>query len=163
MMAGLGIIRKNNFFYTKKGSFVELVGYVIDQKAWCHHVPDIRPCAESCHLCQTHCPSGALKGPFTMSRWQCVSFIIVPLPKENSLRAEVIRTAVLGFVGVTAARTPVPIIGSMTGIKATPIPDWKNWLPSCSQKNYWRNQIHSSKRRSYLIRTIISLRTKPKH
>ncbi|MCI5532971.1 MAG: epoxyqueuosine reductase, partial [Caecibacter massiliensis] len=25
MMAGLGIIRKNNFFYTKKGSFVELV------------------------------------------------------------------------------------------------------------------------------------------
>ncbi|NMK38180.1 epoxyqueuosine reductase [Megasphaera elsdenii] len=75
MMAGLGIIRKNNFFYTKKGSFVELVGYVIDQKAWCHHVPDIRPCAESCHLCQTHCPSGALKGPFTMSPLECVSFI----------------------------------------------------------------------------------------
>lgn len=75
MMAGLGIIRKNNFFYTKKGSFVELVGYVTDQKAWCHHVPDIRPCAESCHLCQAHCPSGALKGPFTMSPLECVSFI----------------------------------------------------------------------------------------
>lgn len=62
-------------YWLGKYRFVELVGYVIDQKAWCHHVPDIRPCAESCHLCQTHCPSGALKGPFTMSPLECVSFI----------------------------------------------------------------------------------------
>lgn len=75
MMAGLGIIRKNNFLYTEKGSFIELVGYVIDEECLMQHTPKLRPCADTCHLCQQNCPSKALKGPFTMSPLECVSFI----------------------------------------------------------------------------------------
>ena len=32
MKAGLGIIRKNNFFYTESGSYNNLFGYVIDKE-----------------------------------------------------------------------------------------------------------------------------------
>lgn len=75
MMAGLGIIRKNNFLYTEKGSFVELVGYVIDRSCTFRQTTSLKPCAETCNLCQRNCPSGALKGPFTMNPFECVSFI----------------------------------------------------------------------------------------
>lgn len=74
-MAGLGIIRKNNFLYTDKGSFVDLVGYVIDRRCTLRQTPTLRPCAEKCNLCQKNCPSGALKGPFTMNPFECVSYI----------------------------------------------------------------------------------------
>ena len=36
-MAGLGIVRKNNFLYSEKGSYLELVGYVIDQECELYH------------------------------------------------------------------------------------------------------------------------------
>lgn len=75
VMAGLGIIRKNNFFYTEKGSFVELIGYVINSEAIFRQESHLAPCAEKCHCCQDACPSGALKGPFTMSPLECVSYI----------------------------------------------------------------------------------------
>ena len=73
--AGIGIIRKNNFLYTEKGSFVELTGYVIDRECELRHTPNLKPCAEKCNLCQKSCPSGALKGPYTMSPLECVSFL----------------------------------------------------------------------------------------
>lgn len=43
--AGLGIIRKNNFFYTENGSYVSLFSYLIDQPCTLIHHPDIPPCA----------------------------------------------------------------------------------------------------------------------
>ncbi len=73
--AGIGIIRKNNFLYTEKGSFIELTGYVIDRECELRHMPNLKPCAEQCNLCQKSCPSGALKGPYTMSPLECVSFL----------------------------------------------------------------------------------------
>ena len=73
--AGIGIIRKNNFLYTEKGSFVELTGYVIDRECELRLTPNLKPCAEKCNLCQKSCPSGALKGPYTMSPLECVSFL----------------------------------------------------------------------------------------
>lgn len=90
VMAGLGIIRKNNFFYTEKGSFIELVGYVIDQDCTWRHSSQLRPCADTCQLCQKSCPSGALKGPFTMNPLECVSYIttfgkgVVPSTMDDS-------------------------------------------------------------------------------
>lgn len=75
MAAGLGIIRKNNFLYTEKGSFIELVGYVIDRPCTLRHNCKLRFCAVNCHLCQDNCPSGALKGPFTMNPFECVSYL----------------------------------------------------------------------------------------
>lgn len=75
MMAGLGIIRKNNFFYTENGSFIELIGYVIDRSCMLVHTPALKPCSEKCDLCQKNCPSGALKGPFAVNPLECVSFL----------------------------------------------------------------------------------------
>ena len=64
--AGLGIYRKNNFFYGPKGSNYELVAYLIDQ---------IPPCPETCDLCQQKCKTKSLSAPFTMNPLTCVSYI----------------------------------------------------------------------------------------
>ena len=74
MKAGLGIIRKNNFLYTEKGSFVMLEGFVIDASCELHQHHDLKPCAPQCRLCQDHCPTRALSAPFTMNPLKCVSF-----------------------------------------------------------------------------------------
>ena len=53
--AGLGIYRKNNFFYGPKGSNYELVAYLIDKSCEYIHDTDIPPCPDSCNLCQQGC------------------------------------------------------------------------------------------------------------
>ncbi len=72
--AGLGIFRKNNFFYAEKGSYYRLEGYVIDKRCEYKHTIDIRPCPDACNLCQRSCKTHALRAPFTMNPLQCVSF-----------------------------------------------------------------------------------------
>ena len=73
--AGLGIYRKNNFFYGPKGSSYELVGYLIDES--CEYIQqlEIPPCPDSCDLCQQGCKTKSLSAPFTMNPLTCVSFI----------------------------------------------------------------------------------------
>lgn len=73
-MAGLGIIRKNNFFYTEKGSYYGLLGYVIDQECQLIHTPNLEPCGKSCTLCQDACKTKALQSPYTLDPAKCVSF-----------------------------------------------------------------------------------------
>ena len=73
--AGLGIIRKNNFFYTKNGSYNNLVGYVIDRECELIKTPDLPPCSEKCDLCQRACKTKALHAPYTMNPFKCVSFL----------------------------------------------------------------------------------------
>ncbi len=72
--AGLGIIRKNNFFYTKNGSYNQLLGYLMDQECERTGKPDLSPCSEKCSLCQRACKTKALAAPFTMNPLACVSF-----------------------------------------------------------------------------------------
>ena len=73
--AGLGIYRKNNFFYGPKGSNYELVAYLIDQPCeYIRHL-EIPPCPETCNLCQQKCKTKSLSAPFTMNPLTCVSFI----------------------------------------------------------------------------------------
>lgn len=74
VMAGLGIIRQNNFFYDETGSFVQLDGFAIDAKCRLYHQKTFRPCSEHCGLCRKACPSHALKAPYTMNPLRCVSF-----------------------------------------------------------------------------------------
>nr|WP_252894477.1 epoxyqueuosine reductase [Veillonella denticariosi] len=73
--AGLGIYRKNNFFYGPKGSSYELVAYLIDEP--CEYIRQlgIPPCPDSCDLCQQGCKIKSLSAPFTMNPLTCVSFI----------------------------------------------------------------------------------------
>lgn len=72
---GLGIFRKNNFFYDEKGSWHKLEAWLIDRKCEHRETPDVRPCPEKCSLCRRACPTGSLCEPFTMNPLICVSFL----------------------------------------------------------------------------------------
>lgn len=73
LAAGLGIIRKNNFFYGPNGSYYNLEGYLINQP--CEYIQEVKlkPCAEKCNLCQKACKTHALSGPYSMNPTLCVS------------------------------------------------------------------------------------------
>ncbi len=72
--AGLGIIRKNNFFYGEKGSYYELDGYLIDQECEYLNTNNLKPCSDKCPICQNSCKTKALCAPYTMNPLSCVSF-----------------------------------------------------------------------------------------
>lgn len=73
MQAGIGIIRKNNFFYTERGSYQSLEAFLIDQSLEYIAEKNIRPCAEKCNLCMKACPTGSLEAPYMMCRNTCIS------------------------------------------------------------------------------------------
>ena len=73
MKAGLGIIRKNNFFYTERGSYQYLEAFLIDVPLEYIDVPTIRPCADACKICQEACPTQSLEAPYAMCRNTCIS------------------------------------------------------------------------------------------
>ncbi|WP_238899946.1 MULTISPECIES: 4Fe-4S double cluster binding domain-containing protein [unclassified Clostridium] len=75
MKAGLGIVRKNNFFYTENGSSVYLDAWLIDKELEAVEIPDVRPCSDKCNLCMKACPSASLSKPYTMNPIACVSCI----------------------------------------------------------------------------------------
>ena len=71
--AGLGIFRKNNFFYTEKGSWQHLEAFLIDEPLVFLNTHSLRPCADSCTLCVKACPTASLSAPYAMNRNTCVS------------------------------------------------------------------------------------------
>ncbi len=72
--AGLGVIRRNNFFYGPKGSYYSLEGYLVDKS--CEYIQEtkLKPCSEKCGLCQRACKTRALVDSYTMNPLSCVSF-----------------------------------------------------------------------------------------
>ena len=73
MKAGIGIIRKNNFFYTEKGSWQYMEAFLIDQPLEYINESNIRPCPEKCTLCMKACPTQSLEAPYMMCRNTCIS------------------------------------------------------------------------------------------
>lgn len=73
--AGLGIFRKNNFFYGPKGSWYGLEGYLIDKSCECVQEIELKPCAKNCNLCQNACKTHALSEPFATDPNLCLSFL----------------------------------------------------------------------------------------
>lgn len=73
MQAGIGIIRKNNFFYTEKGSYQYLEAFLIDEPLEYIAEHTLRPCADKCNQCMRACPTGSLEAPYMMCRNTCVS------------------------------------------------------------------------------------------
>lgn len=92
--AGLGIIRKNNFFYTEKGSYYQLIAYVIDKECELIHENKVKQCSDNCKLCQNSCKTKALFAANTMSPLKCVSFWtsfgkgVVPFPLKKEMFEE---------------------------------------------------------------------------
>jgi epoxyqueuosine reductase len=71
--AGLGVIRRNNFFYTEKGSWVNIVAWATDAEMELigdHAVP---PCPGNCDKCVGACPTKSLSDPYVMNMATCVS------------------------------------------------------------------------------------------
>lgn len=75
MIAGLGVIRRNNFLYNENGSWLELDGFLIDRHCRLYQKKALPPCPPNCRRCQTGCPTGALCAPYTLNPNRCVSFI----------------------------------------------------------------------------------------
>jgi epoxyqueuosine reductase len=73
--AGLGIIRKNNFFYTKNGSYTRLDSWLIDEELELVEQSSLRECPESCNLCIRSCPTSSLSEPYLMNMSTCVSYL----------------------------------------------------------------------------------------
>lgn len=71
--SGIGIVRKNNFFYTEKGSWQYLEAYLIDQPLQYIHKCNLRPCGDTCKICERSCPTKSLTGPYSMNRNRCIS------------------------------------------------------------------------------------------
>lgn len=73
MQAGIGIVRKNNFLYTERGSWQYLEAFLIDQPLEYINECNLRPCSEKCNLCVNACPTHSLAEPYMMCRNTCVS------------------------------------------------------------------------------------------
>lgn len=72
--AGLGLIRRNNFFYTANGSYNFIELFAIDRDLELIRDIGLDSCPPNCNLCMKCCPTGSLKAPYTMSMVECVSF-----------------------------------------------------------------------------------------
>lgn len=74
-IAGLGIVRKNNFLYNEDGSWIELDSFLIGEHCRLYQNRKFVPCPEKCSICQKSCPTGALCAPHTLNPFHCISFI----------------------------------------------------------------------------------------
>ncbi|MDY2736946.1 epoxyqueuosine reductase [Intestinibacter sp.] len=73
LKAGLGIIRKNNFFYSNSGSWVKLEAWIIDKELELKPDVQIKKCPTNCNLCVKSCPTNSLAEPYMTNRSTCVS------------------------------------------------------------------------------------------
>jgi len=73
--AGLGRVRKNNFFYTENGSWNSIEVFAIDEELELIEKDRTKACPENCNKCIDACPTGSLTGPFSMQPMRCVSFL----------------------------------------------------------------------------------------
>lgn len=73
--AGLGIIRKNNFFYTKHGSWIMFETWLTDQEMECRETEVLSPCPDNCTKCIDACPTGALARPYETNAVKCMTFL----------------------------------------------------------------------------------------
>lgn len=71
--AGLGIIRKNNFFYTENGSWYILDTWLMDHELEWIKTSDIESCPENCNKCIDACPTKALSKPYCTNFLTCVT------------------------------------------------------------------------------------------
>lgn len=75
LQAGLGIIRRNNFFYTESGSWVHLEAFLIDMELELKSNTTLPPCPKNCDRCIKACPTASLCNAYTMNPLRCISFL----------------------------------------------------------------------------------------
>lgn len=72
--AGLGRIRRNNFFYTERGSCIWIEAWLIDRDLELKESVKLKACPEKCDKCLQACPTGSLSAQFKMSPTACAAF-----------------------------------------------------------------------------------------
>jgi len=90
--AGLGIIRRNNFFYTENGSWNHIEAWLIDGEQELIEKPALKECPDNCDKCIKSCPTGSLNRPYTMSCLKCISYI-TSLSAEKGLGMPSMKTS----------------------------------------------------------------------
>lgn len=75
LQAGLGVVRRNNFFYTESGSWVQLEAWLTDRDMELTETSQLPPCPKGCDRCSRACPTGSLSDAYTMNPLTCVSFL----------------------------------------------------------------------------------------
>jgi epoxyqueuosine reductase len=75
MSAGIGSVRRNNFFYGDHGSYYRLSAFLIDRELEHIYTPAHRPCPDNCNLCVKNCPTASLAEPYAMCAFTCISFL----------------------------------------------------------------------------------------
>ncbi|MDR3309898.1 MAG: epoxyqueuosine reductase [Oscillospiraceae bacterium] len=73
--AGLGVFRRNNFFYGANGSRYWLWAWATDAETESVRETSAKPCPDGCDLCRRACPTGSLSAPYTMSMLTCVEHL----------------------------------------------------------------------------------------
>ena len=76
-MAGIGIIRRNNFFYTEKGSWYHIEAWMTDCDMELIGQEKPAECPSGCESCFKACPTHALSEPYTMNMAECISLLTV--------------------------------------------------------------------------------------
>ncbi|MDF3001597.1 MAG: hypothetical protein K0Q48_1716 [Bacillota bacterium] len=72
--AGLGVIRKNNFFYSEQGgSWVIIETWLIDQALELIGSSSLAECPDHCHQCIDACPTAALSQPYCTDMSRCIT------------------------------------------------------------------------------------------
>lgn len=86
MQAGLGIIRRNNFFYTEFGSWISLEAFLTDCEMELIEKSNLPPCPPNCNRCIKACSTASLCDAYTMNPLRCISFLTTfggrNLPRE---------------------------------------------------------------------------------
>jgi epoxyqueuosine reductase len=72
--AGLGLIRRNNFFYTNNGSYNRIEMLAVDRELELIRHVKVKDCPKNCRKCIEACPTRTLSAPYIMSMIGCVSF-----------------------------------------------------------------------------------------
>jgi epoxyqueuosine reductase len=75
MQAGLGVVRRNNFFYTESGSWVHLEAWLTDYEMELKEETKLKPCPKGCDRCIRACPTVSLSEAYTMNPVKCISFL----------------------------------------------------------------------------------------
>ncbi|MEY8000075.1 epoxyqueuosine reductase [Clostridium sp. Mt-5] len=75
MQAGLGIIRRNNFFYTQYGSWMHIEAWLTDKDMELIETHNLQKCPNGCNRCITACPTHSLSSPYTMLPTACISYL----------------------------------------------------------------------------------------
>ena len=74
-IAGLGVVRHNNFFYTENGSWNNIYVFAVDEELELIETPNTKKCPDNCNRCVKACPTASLDGPYSMNPQKCVSFL----------------------------------------------------------------------------------------